>query len=162
MPPTTDFRREFFFRRRNGRLNWRQILNVDLERLVSEIDVETLQDNVEQITFADISEDDAVYFSEGNFIQLFRICQLTIEYLLNVQNYLLESEQRKEQQLQKQIELNRALESENRALKQQIADLNAAATSANQRRRRDTPPSGEIHVCIVIFLCYFFLRFVRF
>jgi len=52
-----NFRRDFFFRRRNGKLNWRKIAQVDLERVVRMIDVDTLQDNVEHITFADIGEE---------------------------------------------------------------------------------------------------------
>lgn len=52
-----DFRKDFFFRRRHGQLNWRKLAEVDLERVVAEVDVDTLQENVEHITFADIGEE---------------------------------------------------------------------------------------------------------
>jgi len=85
-----EFRNDFFFRRRNGKLDWRKLANVDLERVVSTVDVATLQDNVEHITFADVGEDDLRYFTDANFMQLFRLTQLIIEYLINVQNFLLD------------------------------------------------------------------------
>jgi hypothetical protein len=90
-------------------------VNVDLERVVAEVDVDTLQDNVEHITFADIGQEgiqchslslfftnqmeisqmmngmrlmlslfvDLRYFTDANFIQLFRLTQVgcyTIPY----------------------------------------------------------------------------------
>lgn len=51
------------------------------------VDVGVLQENLEHITFADIGESEAG--SPTNFIQLFRLAQLTIEFLLHVQNLLL-------------------------------------------------------------------------
>lgn len=32
-----EFRKEFFFRRRNGKLDWRKLVNVNLERVVREV-----------------------------------------------------------------------------------------------------------------------------
>lgn len=78
----------FFFQKRYGRLDWRKLAGVDLNEVVSRVDVDTLQDNVEHLTFSDIGEEDLRYFTDANFIKIFRLCQLTIEYLLNVQNYL--------------------------------------------------------------------------
>ena len=91
-----DFRKDFFFRRRHGALNWRKLLSVDLERVVRSVDVDALQDNVEHVTFADVTETDLAMLTDANFLQLFRLTQLIIEYLLNVQNFLLGSAQKRE------------------------------------------------------------------
>lgn len=42
---------------------------------------------------------DLLHFTTPSFIQLFRLCQLLIEYLLNVQNYLLDEQRSKEDEL---------------------------------------------------------------
>ena len=86
----TDFASSFFFRHRSGKLDWEKLERIDLERVVREVNVDVLQDNIAHITFADISPDDLSYFSDGNFLLVFRMTQLIIEYLVNVQNYLLD------------------------------------------------------------------------
>jgi hypothetical protein len=48
--------KKFFFRRRTERLDWRKLSKVDLHRIVTEVDISALQDNVEHITFADIGD----------------------------------------------------------------------------------------------------------
>ncbi len=48
--------KKFFFCRRTGRLDWRKLSKVDLQRVVSEVDISVLQDNVEHITFADVGD----------------------------------------------------------------------------------------------------------
>jgi hypothetical protein len=47
----------FFFQRRQGKLNWRRIGDVDLKQLINETNVDLLQEHVENITFADITEE---------------------------------------------------------------------------------------------------------
>jgi zinc finger protein DZIP1 len=100
MEPTVhsslDFRKDFFFRRRHGALNWAKVLSVDLERVVRTVDIDALQDNVEHITFCDIGEADLARLTDANFLQLWRLTQLIIEYLLNVQNFLLAAAQRRD------------------------------------------------------------------
>jgi len=100
---------EFFFRRRNGKLDWRSINTLDLERVVATVDVDTLQEHVESLTFADINEDDLYGQSDSSIIQLFRLSQLIIEYLLNVQNYLLHAQKSKQKTYEAvTIQLSRA------------------------------------------------------
>ncbi|MFX8523839.1 hypothetical protein ABTM10_20370, partial [Acinetobacter baumannii] len=75
-----SFVQDFFFRRRSGKLNWNSICSLDLDRVVSTVDIDSLQLIVENITFADVNENDFYHMSDSNFIQLFRITQLIIEY----------------------------------------------------------------------------------
>jgi len=88
------FRKDFFFRNRSGLLDWEKICQLDLQQIVSEVDVEQLQELIENITFADLIEDDLQYISPVNFIQLFRTSQLMLEYLVNSQTYILNREQK--------------------------------------------------------------------
>jgi putative flippase GtrA len=91
---------------------------------IKQTDVDLLQEHVENITFSDVSEEglrfiqfwkriskfhsrclgdyfltDLTYFTDVHFLKLFRLSQLTIEYLLHVQNYLASSLSEKEEKL---------------------------------------------------------------
>ena len=76
------------------------IAGLDVDRVCREMDVQALQHNISNVTFCDVASE--VYISQpcgwdfsdsvslqqdfqgvdGNFIKLFRLAQLTIEYLL--------------------------------------------------------------------------------
>lgn len=127
-----DFRKDFFFRRRHGALDWTKLRSVDLERVVRTVDVDALQENVEHVTFADISEADLAQLTDANFLQLFRLTQLIIEYLLNVQNFLLASAKKKEatyEQIVYELESTRA------ALAQRTESERAAKKELKHCRR---------------------------
>jgi zinc finger protein DZIP1 len=50
--------------------------------------VDALQAHLENLTFCDIDEADLRASTDAAFVKLFRVAQLTIEYLLHVQNSL--------------------------------------------------------------------------
>lgn len=64
------------------------ILKVDLERVVRETDIDILQAFLENLTFSNLREDDLRFMTDQNVIKLFRISQMTIEYLLFAQDRL--------------------------------------------------------------------------
>lgn len=84
-------RRTFYFQQRTGRLDLRRINRVDVERLVEEVDVDVLQQHLEDIAFSNLDEDDLRVHSDECFLKLFRLSQLTVEYLLSVQDALADS-----------------------------------------------------------------------
>jgi hypothetical protein len=47
----------FYFQRRRGRIDWRKLDRVDLEAVVNDVDIETLQEHVDHIAFADVGEE---------------------------------------------------------------------------------------------------------
>jgi hypothetical protein len=79
----------FYFQQRRGRLDLRSIARIDIDRVIEDVDIDTLQSHLESIAFADLCADDLAHYADEHFIKLFRLSQLTIEYLLNVQNALL-------------------------------------------------------------------------
>jgi hypothetical protein len=89
------------FRFRQGKLDWAKLVRVNLEHVVRTVDIEPLQENLQNITFSDITEEDLAYCTLPHFLQLVRIFQLTVEYLIYVQNYLLRQTQDKEHAFQK-------------------------------------------------------------
>lgn len=80
---------QFIFKDRaaGGRINWRQLMNVDLEKVTKEIDLQTLETLLNNVTYANLDRDDLERLGDQHFIKLFRISQLTIEYLLYTQDY---------------------------------------------------------------------------
>jgi len=81
---------QFLFKDRAAsgeRINWRQLMNVDLDRVVKEIDLPTLETLLSNITFASLERDDIDRLGDSHFLKLFRVAQMTIEYLLYTQDY---------------------------------------------------------------------------
>jgi hypothetical protein len=81
MPP------KFQFQDRRERLNWRQISDVDLNKITSEVDLKAYEGLLQNITYARIDRDDVDRFTD-DFVRLFRLSQMSIEYLIYTQNYL--------------------------------------------------------------------------
>lgn len=57
-------------------------MNVDLDRVVKEIDLQTLETLLSNVTFASLDREDVDRLGDAHFVKLFRVAQLTIEYLL--------------------------------------------------------------------------------
>lgn len=51
---TQPLRDHFYFKERRGRIDWRLIATVDVNRVAREADIDTLQALIENLTFADI------------------------------------------------------------------------------------------------------------
>ena len=78
----------FAFQPRRGKLDWRSLSKLDLDRVVREVDIDSLAKHLQGVAFADVTADDLHWFSEADFMQLFRLLQLVCEYLLYVQETL--------------------------------------------------------------------------
>lgn len=78
----------FAFKRRAARIDWRSLHSVDVDRLIREVDIDTLEMVLDTIAFGDIQGEDTRNFTEANFVKIFRLAQLMVEYLLHVQELL--------------------------------------------------------------------------
>ena len=79
---------KFTFQERSGRVNWRAIMNIDVDRLARDVDLQHLEASLQNITYAKLDREEFNNMSDIHFIKLFRISQLSIEYLIYTQNYL--------------------------------------------------------------------------
>ncbi|KAL3782432.1 hypothetical protein HJC23_006005 [Cyclotella cryptica] len=79
---------QFQKRHREDKIDLRRISKVDIDKVIKDVDLEVLQSLLENITFAEITEDDFDLYSNDCFVKLFQINQLTLEYLLDVQDTL--------------------------------------------------------------------------
>eukprot|EP00201_Polytomella_parva_P011064 CAMPEP_0175055438 /NCGR_PEP_ID=MMETSP0052_2-20121109/10079_1 /TAXON_ID=51329 ORGANISM="Polytomella parva, Strain SAG 63-3" /NCGR_SAMPLE_ID=MMETSP0052_2 /ASSEMBLY_ACC=CAM_ASM_000194 /LENGTH=446 /DNA_ID=CAMNT_0016320281 /DNA_START=21 /DNA_END=1358 /DNA_ORIENTATION=+ len=78
----------FKFEPKRSRIDWRLLHGVDLNSVVRDVDIETLERVVSVVAFGDIDAEDVRNLTEYNFIKVFRLAQLVIEYLLYVQECL--------------------------------------------------------------------------
>ncbi|XP_069614140.1 cilium assembly protein DZIP1 isoform X2 [Ranitomeya imitator] len=81
----------FKFRTRHESVDWRRIGAIDVDRLASELDFLTLQENIMGITFCNIENEKCPHCHSSLdpiLLKLFRLAQYTIEYLLHSQEYL--------------------------------------------------------------------------
>eukprot|EP00948_MAST-09A_sp_MAST-9A-sp1_P003967 g3967.t1 len=127
------FAAPFAFQQRRGRLNFREIARVDLERVVQEVDITALQRHVENIAFADVDVNDLRAYTDEHFLKLFRLTQLTIEYLLNVQDTLYTSAMKAEKRCHKLQKYNASL-----VKKMDHRDDEIALVSGQLRQHRKT------------------------
>eukprot|EP00903_Cladosiphon_okamuranus_P014853 g13754.t1 len=160
-------RKSFYFQQRSGKLDMRAIGRVDIDSVVKDVDIDTLQAHLENITFAHVSEDDLRLYSDQCFLNLFRLSQLLLEYLLSVQDTLatsLEALALKHSTVQKALDRGRAelhaASEQDRALKREVRQKRATiaryeqllALPAPSSRRRDAPASsedgGNLHSCL--------------
>ena len=82
--------KNFYFADRSTPLDLESIRDIDLERIEKDVDIEALQRHLEPLVFGRLPE--VLDAGEGHaaFRKLFRLSQLTLEYLLNVQDVLAE------------------------------------------------------------------------
>uniref|UniRef100_A0A671RXM7 Cilium assembly protein DZIP1 n=1 Tax=Sinocyclocheilus anshuiensis TaxID=1608454 RepID=A0A671RXM7_9TELE len=97
IPPTIKFRA----RREN--VDWRRINAVDVDRVASELDFHALQEHITEVTFCSVEGERCQRCQspvDPALIKLFRLAQLTVEYLLHSQDCLSISLQTAEERLQ--------------------------------------------------------------
>ncbi|GMF19789.1 unnamed protein product [Phytophthora lilii] len=115
--------RNFAFRQRAGKLDTRAIARLDLEKIAATTDIETIQRHLENLAFADVTLDDVQHYSDAYFLKLFQIAQLTLEYLMHVQDSLVDHSEDLEKQCEQLMTECTQLETENGQHETEIASL---------------------------------------
>ncbi|KAG5833699.1 hypothetical protein ANANG_G00278630 [Anguilla anguilla] len=125
----------FKFRPRRESVDWRRISAVDVDRVASELDFQTLQEHVMGVTFCSVEHERCPHCQnpvDPVLLKLFRLAQLTVEYLLHSQDYLTHSLQAAEEKLQAA-----ALEKEqlHAQLQKQVQDTKGLKDELKQRKK---------------------------
>ena len=63
-------------------------MNLDLDKIVRDVDLKQLESMLQNLTYAQLDREDMERLGDAHFIKLFRLSQLSIEYLIYTQNYL--------------------------------------------------------------------------
>jgi hypothetical protein len=74
----------FIFRPRTGRLNWRLLHSLDLDRVVHDGDVETIQAHMDNVMFARFEREDFEQYTDECIIKVVKLAQLQMEFLYSV------------------------------------------------------------------------------
>lgn len=81
----------FQFRPRLENMNWRRLDTIDVDKVVGTTDILTLQENIMNITFCKLEGEKCPYCQaevDPLLLKLIRLAQLTIEYLVQSQEFL--------------------------------------------------------------------------
>ena len=62
---------KFQFQQREGRVNWRSLLNTDIEQVRQDVDLRVLESLLQNITFARLDRDDFERMGDAHFVKLF-------------------------------------------------------------------------------------------
>ncbi|XP_046887066.1 zinc finger protein Dzip1 isoform X2 [Hypomesus transpacificus] len=92
----------FKFRQRRESVDWRRVSAVDVDLVASELDFLTLQEHVQGVTFCSVEGERCSRCQspvDPALLKLFRLAQLTVEYLLHSQEVLTLSLQAAEERL---------------------------------------------------------------
>jgi zinc finger protein DZIP1 len=140
----------FSFRRRWAQVDWRMLASIDVDRIAQTVDVQTLQAAILNITYCNTANEEFQNV-DANFIKLFRLSQLIIEYLLFTQQYLTEQLQ----SLQEKIKATqKELETAQSKLSEHQHNLKAVKKENRKRRRmvesyQQAISMGGTHPCHV-------------
>ena len=83
--PTSD---GFYFQHRKGKLDLRRFSKLDIDKIIRNVDIETIQEHLEHLCFSKLTEDDLHNYTDAIICKLFHLTQYTMEYLLFVQEQL--------------------------------------------------------------------------
>ena len=123
---------EFFFQQRHGKLNIRQISRLDLNQIVEKVDIVALHNVLENIAFCNLKVGDLDNISDPMIIKTFRIAQLIIEYMINLENSLYTQNDRLQQSETELFKLVKQLQKDN----QIIADENDSLRKEIKQKRK--------------------------
>ncbi|XP_026523565.1 zinc finger protein DZIP1L [Notechis scutatus] len=138
MLPSPSIIPAFKFQLRRETVDWRRFSAIDVERVARELDLCTLQENINSITFCNLDSEKCPYCQQPVdpvLLKVLKMAQLTIEYLLHSQEYLsmnlalqeeqhqavLEDCKRIKYDLDKQAEELKGVKEESRRRKKMIA-----------------------------------------
>ena len=79
----------FLFKERKGKINWRNIANLNLNDLIERNDIKILENYLSNITYGNLDKEDFDKFGDATLLKLFKLSQYSLEYLLNNQNHYL-------------------------------------------------------------------------
>jgi len=141
----------FYFQQRRGRLDLRSLAQIDLEKVVRDVDIDVLQMSLENICFCNLREEDLRFITDQHVVKIFRAAQLVIEYLLYAQEQLADncnvlsnkymakkrSVLRKRKELVELQENSKVLRAQLRSKKKSIKTLEQLLKDASRNKRRD-------------------------
>ncbi|XP_015179501.1 PREDICTED: zinc finger protein DZIP1L [Polistes dominula] len=140
----------FHFNTHRSRIHvdWNRIGSIDIDRLIIDRDFVTIDENINNVINYNLENEYDLKILDSNFVKVFRLAQLAVEYLLYCKQYLDQSVIILKDELKLKIEDNHRLRKEMNALEEIIKNLkdkNKERSRVIETKIGDS--NGEIHKC---------------
>ncbi|KAK2579073.1 hypothetical protein KPH14_012668 [Odynerus spinipes] len=131
-----------------GHIDWNHIGYINIDKVIKERDFVTVDENINNIISYNLENEYDIKILDSNFVKVFQLAQLTVEYLLYCKQYLDQSVIILKDELKVKIEDNHKLRKEVTALEEVIKNLKDKAKERNRIVETKIGDSnGEIHKC---------------
>ncbi|XP_061492561.1 cilium assembly protein DZIP1L [Rhineura floridana] len=125
----------FKFQLRRDMIDWRRFSAIDVDRVARELDLATLQENINSITFCNLDAEKCPYCQQPVdpvLLKVFKMSQLITEYLLHSQEYLSMSLALQEEQHQANLEDLKRIKHD---LEKQAEELKSVKEESRRRKK---------------------------
>ncbi|XP_011258154.2 zinc finger protein DZIP1 [Camponotus floridanus] len=123
------------------RVDWNRINTIDIDRLIRERDFSSIEENINNVIDYSLESEYDVKILDSNFVKLFRLAQLSVEYLLYCKQYLDHSVIILKDELRQKIEQNVSMKKEIATLEDTIKNLK---DKSKEKRKLIEANIGEI------------------
>ncbi|KYN32706.1 Zinc finger protein DZIP1L [Trachymyrmex septentrionalis] len=131
------------------RVDWNRIGAIDIDRVIRERDFLSIDQNINNVIDYCLESEYDVKILDPNFVKLFRLAQLSVEYLLYCKQYLDHSVIILKDELRQKIEQNISMKKEIAALEDTVKNLKER--SKEKRKLIETSigeiSNGEVYKC---------------
>lgn len=114
---------------------------IDIDRLIRERDFSSIEENINNVIDYSLESEYDVKILDSNFVKLFRLAQLSVEYLLYCKQYLDHSVIILKDELRQKIEQNVSMKKEIATLEDTIKNLK---DKSKEKRKLIEANIGEI------------------
>ncbi|KAM9316436.1 LOW QUALITY PROTEIN: cilium assembly protein DZIP1L [Gastrophryne carolinensis] len=131
-PPKGSLFQTFRFQPRRDNIDWRRISAIDVEKVARELDISALQESINSITFCNLDNERCPYCQQPVdpvLLKVLKLAQLTIEYLLQCQEYLSSTVVQLEERVQE-------MTNEQQQTKDEMAKLNEEMKKVKDENKR--------------------------
>ncbi|XP_053975577.1 cilium assembly protein DZIP1 isoform X1 [Hylaeus volcanicus] len=130
------------------RVDWNRISNIDIDRIIRDRDFHAIDDNINSVIDYSLESEYDVKILDSNFVKLFRLAQLAVEYLLYCKEYLDHSVVILKDELRLKIEDNVKLKKETATLEEVVKNLKDKAKDRSKLiETKIGDCNGEIYKC---------------
>nr|XP_003699684.2 PREDICTED: centromere protein F [Megachile rotundata] len=140
----------FYFNRHKSkvRIDWNRISSIDINQIIRDRDFYTIDDNINNVIDYCLESEYDVKILDPNFVKIFHLAQLAVEYLLYCKQYLDHSVIILKDELRSKIEENVKLKKEVTTLEETIKSLKEKTKERNRLIETKLGDSnGEIYRC---------------
>ncbi|KYM81764.1 Zinc finger protein DZIP1L [Atta colombica] len=131
------------------RVDWNRIGAIDIDRVIRERDFSSIDQNINNVIDYCLESEYDVKILDSNFVKLFRLAQLSVEYLLYCKQYLDHSVIILKDELRQKIEQNISMKKEITTLEDTVKNLKER--SKEKRKLIETSideiSNGEVYKC---------------